>query len=195
MKTTIYTLPHGIEIVGEYLPRGASRYWRVRIRPHPFFPELKVVGGGCYIRRSRAVMASILGRALSVDEIVHHANEDRNDDSPGNLELTTAAAHNSHHKTGSTHSSETKKRISRGLRKAIAEGRRSPPPTGHWKGRSHRHESKKKLSATRKRLISSGDIDLPTPPSWVGKKHSAETREKMRQARLAFWSSKKGKNA
>lgn len=125
-KKPLYTLPHGIEVIGEYAPRGKNPYWRVRVRPHPFFSS-KVVAGGIYLRRSRAVMSSVLGRALLPNEHVHHKNENRSDDSPENLELISPADHNSHHKTGATHTEETKAKISNGLKKAYEAGLHSRP--------------------------------------------------------------------
>lgn len=122
----IYTLPHGIEVVGEYAPSKRVPYWRVRIRPHPFF-SAPVISSGMYVRRSRVVMASHLGRGLSPKEHVHHKSEDRNDDSLENLELLGSVEHNAHHKTGSKHSQESKERISKGLKLAHAEGRHANP--------------------------------------------------------------------
>jgi len=195
LKQAIYKLPHGIEVIGEYALTGLNRYVRVRIRPHTFFPNVPVIGGGCLVRHSRAVMASKLGRALSDDEVVHHVNENRSDDSPGNLELTTAAEHNTHHKTGSRHSEQSKQRIAVGLCLAISEGRRLPPPATNWCGRSHQPESRRKLSATRKALIASGAISKPAPPNPLGRVMSTETRKKIRQSKLAYWAKKRNHQA
>lgn len=191
-KLPLYVLPHGIEVIGEYPARGKNLYWRLRIRPHPFFPDAKVVSNGCYVRRNRVVLASQLGRALTAEEIAHHDDEDRENDAPGNLKLSTHAEHNRHHKVGTKHSEEAKSRISAGLTLAIAEGRRLPPPLFDWNGKQHRAESKEKISETRKALIASGAIAKPTPPSGKGRVISEATRERMRQARLDYWKTKKG---
>ena len=122
----LYVLPHGIEVIGEYPARGKNRYWRVRIRPHPFFPDVPVVHGGCYVRRSRAVLASKLGRALTPEEHAHHEDEDRDNDVPSNVESLSAAQHNRHHKTGSRHREESKAKTSASVRRAFAEGRITP---------------------------------------------------------------------
>ena len=45
-KAPIYTLPHGIEVIGEYPARGKNPYARLRIRPHPFFPNVRVISNG-----------------------------------------------------------------------------------------------------------------------------------------------------
>ena len=60
----IYVLPHGIEVIGEYAPNAKCPYWRVRIRPHRFFPNAPVVSNGIYVRRNRVMLAAKLGHAL-----------------------------------------------------------------------------------------------------------------------------------
>lgn len=121
---TLYMLPHGIEVVGEYEARGQNRYFRLRIRPHPFFPNSKIAGGAISVQRSRVVMTSIIGRAISSCEHIHHKDRDRSNDDPSNLELLSADDHNKHHKTGTRHSVDSKAKISAGLRRALAEGRK-----------------------------------------------------------------------
>lgn len=123
-KKPLYVLPHGIEVIGEYAPTEKNRYWRVRIRPHQFFPDVPVTSNGCYVRRSRVVLASKLGRPLLTTEIAHHRNENKADDSPENLELETPTSHNSHHKTGTTHTTETKAQTSQSLTNCYAAGAR-----------------------------------------------------------------------
>jgi hypothetical protein len=121
MKSALYVLPHNIEVIGEYEPRGANRYWRVRIREHSLF-NAKVICGGMYIRRSRVVMTSVLGRTLLESEQVHHKDENVNNDSPSNLKLLSANEHNKHHKIGRKHSSLSKRKISESLKKSYENG-------------------------------------------------------------------------
>jgi hypothetical protein len=128
LKAPLYVLPHGIEVIGEYAARGSNRYWRVRIRPHRFFPDVPVVYGGCYVRRSRVLLAAKLGRALTPDEHAHHDDEDRNNDSFDNVELLTAAEHNRHHKTGAKHQPESRTKTSATLKRLYAEGRMRARP-------------------------------------------------------------------
>lgn len=111
-KPALYKLDHGIEVVGEYPAKGKNRYARLRIRPHRFFPGVPVVSNGIYVRKSRVLLAAKLGRALSPAEHAHHDDEDRTNDTAGNIELLTAAEHNKHHKTGTKHSTEAKQKIS-----------------------------------------------------------------------------------
>ena len=127
MKPVLYWLAHGIEVVGQYRPTAKNPYWRVRIRPHPFFADVPSVSNGCYVRRSRVVMASILGRALLPSEVVHHKDEDRGNDRPDNLELTTHADHNKHHHIGLKHTDEKKQQIGESLKRAYARGARRLP--------------------------------------------------------------------
>lgn len=123
----LYVLPHGIEVVGEYAPGKHNRYWRVRIRPHAFFPDVAVRFGGIYVRRSRVLLASKLGRALTPEEQAHHRDEDVDNESLENLAALTAAEHNRHHKTGAKHSPESRAKTAASLRAAYAEGRHSRP--------------------------------------------------------------------
>lgn len=190
-KPPLYVLPHGIEVIGEYPPRGANRYWRVRIRPHPFFDGVKVVHGGCYVRRNRVILASKLGRALTQEEHAHHADEDRGNDAAGNIERLTPAEHNRHHKTGAKHTAEAKQRISAGLKRAISEGVRPPPPPPNWTGRKHTEEAKARMSSTRRALISSGALPKSVPPSGKGRPMSDSAKERIRAAKLAYWARKK----
>lgn len=123
LKAPLYVLPHGIEVIGEYAPSGQNRYWRVRIRPHAFFTGVPVISNGCGVRRSRVLLASKLGRALTRDEQAHHSDEDRSRDDVDHLEVLTAADHARHHKTGTRHTAEAKSRIGAALKRAYAEGR------------------------------------------------------------------------
>jgi hypothetical protein len=110
-------------VLGEYAPRGANPYWRIRLRPHRFFPGVKVVGGAIQVRRSRVILAAKLGRALKPHEIAHHKDENRDNDTMSNIERLTPAQHNRHHKVGSRHSTISKQKISESLKQAYVAGR------------------------------------------------------------------------
>lgn len=127
LKQPLYVLPRGIEVVGEYAPTKKNPYWRVRIRPHAFFPEVRERCGGIYVRRSRVILAAKLGRALTAQDIAHHRDEDKLHDSLPNVELQSVAEHNRHHKTGARHSCAARARIAEGVRRAYAEGRHPRP--------------------------------------------------------------------
>lgn len=127
LKPPIYTLAHGIEVIGEYAPSQRCPYWRVRIRPHAFFPDAPVFGKGLYIRRSRVMLAAKLGRPLLPSEHAHHDDEARDNDSTENIVLLSAAEHNRRHKLGTQHADETRQRISAALKRAYEDGRRARP--------------------------------------------------------------------
>ena len=127
-KAPLYVLPHGIEVVGEYPPNKRCKYWRVRIRPHPFFPGVREVYGGIYIHRSRAILAAKLGRPLRPTDHAHHKDEQKERDTFENIELLTAAEHNHHHKAGTKHRPDSRAKTSATLKQLYAEGRRSSRP-------------------------------------------------------------------
>lgn len=128
LKPALYVLPHGIEVIGEYKPDGNNRYWRVRIRPHPFFAGVRVRCGGICVRRSRVILASKLGLSLTPAEHAHHDDEDRHNDAAMNIGLLSAAEHNRHHKTGTSHRPESKAKTSATLKRLYATGVRIPSP-------------------------------------------------------------------
>lgn len=73
---------------------------RLRMANYPLGPKTryrKTKVDGRPISQHRAVMELKLGRRLSPSEVVHHQNEDRLDNSPDNLVLTTHEEHNHHH--------------------------------------------------------------------------------------------------
>lgn len=125
LKPPIYTLPHGIEVIGEYAPNKKCPYWRVRVRPHPLLAGVNVYGGVC-LRKSRVLMTAHLGRKLLTSEIVHHRNDDKTDDRVDNFDLVDAGEHNRHHKTGTTRGPESRSRTSASLKTAYRTGRRQP---------------------------------------------------------------------
>lgn len=192
MKPPIYVLPHGIEVIGEHKPNAKFPYWRVRIRPHRFFPDGEVRSNGVSVSRNRVLLAAKLGRALTRDDIAHHVDENKEHDTMVNIELLTPAEHNRHHKSGSKHTADAKERIASSMKRAIAEGRHPPPPRPDWTGKKHRPESRQRISETRKARIAAGLIARQTPPSCKGRKLSDATKERIRQAKLDYWKRKKG---
>ena len=54
-------------------------------------------GSKATILHHREVMEQHLGRKLSPDEVVHHRNRDKRDNSPGNLEVATRSTHGKEH--------------------------------------------------------------------------------------------------
>jgi len=122
MSSILYTLPNDIHVVGEYSPSKSNPYARVRILKHHLFDA--VVKLGCQqVRKNRVVMISVLGRKLLISELVHHKNDNREDDLPDNLELISPADHNKHHKIGTKKSDESKAKTSESVKGAYLDGR------------------------------------------------------------------------
>lgn len=119
----LYILDHGIQVIAEYPARGKNAYVRVRIRPHQFFPNAKIVSNGILVRKNRVVLAAKLGRALLSNEHAHHKDENRTNDHPDNIELLTAGDHNREHKHGRKHSLESKAKKSSTMKKLYAQGK------------------------------------------------------------------------
>ena len=62
----------------------------------PSHPD--AAGAKGYVLQHRLVMERKLGRRLAPKELVHHINEVKHDNRPGNLELHDRSTHMKHHK-------------------------------------------------------------------------------------------------
>lgn len=60
-------------------------------------PEHPRANNNGYVRRSHLVAEQTLGRYLYPEEITHHENEIRDDDSPENIKVTTNGKHTTFH--------------------------------------------------------------------------------------------------
>lgn len=70
-------------------------------------------------------MTEHLNRKLWPHEHVHHGKLGTENDTLENLELLDASAHNQHHKLGTKHTDESKKKISASLKTAYDRGLRT----------------------------------------------------------------------
>jgi hypothetical protein len=69
------------------LIQSKKGYWYVKKPDHPR------AGSTGYVKRADLVLEQKLGRPLTDGELAHHQNEDKTDDSPNNLELSTTSDH------------------------------------------------------------------------------------------------------
>lgn len=70
-------------------------------------PEHPVATKHGYVLHHRIVAENFLNRLLSPNEIVHHKNHNKKDNSPDNLEVMTRREHSFHHKNGTGHEDVT----------------------------------------------------------------------------------------
>jgi len=98
------------------------------------------------VRKSHAVIASVIGHGIPKGFHVHHKDHDGTNDAPENLELITSADHNRKHKTGSVKSQASKSKVSETLKMLYREGKMNPTSNGlHFLGKKHTPESKEKI--------------------------------------------------
>jgi len=69
-----------------------SGYFYIYMPSHP-----NAIKGGRYIGEHRLVLEKKIGRLLTENEIAHHKNDNKLDNSEDNLELMTVSEHSSHH--------------------------------------------------------------------------------------------------
>jgi len=115
-------------------------------------------------------------------------------------------------KQGTTHSSETKARMSatrtgrtpsqatREKLRASATGRHHSDETRRKMSEAHlgktpTEDTRRKMSDTRKGVKRPPEVVAKVAAANKGKKRSPEAREKMRQARLSYWERKRGEGA
>lgn len=76
--------PEHSQWIGGRLPVG-NGYWRIWVSPDDPMAEMRTHQG--YVLEHRLVMARALGRPLRRTETVHHIDDDKANNAPGNLEL------------------------------------------------------------------------------------------------------------
>ena len=88
-------------------------YIYIKMRDHPFANK------NGYIAEHRLVMEKKIGRYLKANEIAHHKNEIRNDNSPKNLELKIWGPHTTLHQLGRKASIKARQNMSESAKKKV----------------------------------------------------------------------------
>ena len=89
-------------------------------------PEHPSVGTDGYIFEHRLVMEAKMGRFLKPSEKVHHKNEIKDDNDPGNLEIKTNGLHTIEHHTGTKRTIESRRKMSQKAKERFSDKRNHP---------------------------------------------------------------------
>jgi len=103
--------------------------------------------------------------------VIHHIDENPNNNVPKNLLKMTDREHKKHHTTGGRHHNQGKK-YSPELRKKLSDAHKGQVAWNKGKKDYLSEESRYKIGAARR--------GKPSACGMLGKKHSEETKEKMR---------------
>lgn len=133
-----------------------------------------------YILEHRIIMEQYLGRQLEPEEVSHHINEVKDNNTIENLELCLRIIHRKYHRLGKQHTQETKLTISR---KKIGN-----PANRHRLGKRNSKESNEK------NRISHLGMHSGEKNPFYGKHHSKETKELLRKAAKQQWERKRREN-
>jgi len=129
--------------------------------------RLMVSGNKTTTTVARSLIEDTLGRPLLKSEVVHHIDGDTCNDKLENLMVMSRSAHMSHHKKGSSHTEETKKKISNSCKGQVRHTQKHSP------------ESKWQMSVAKRNKESQRTM--------LGKHHSEETRIKISESQKISW--------
>lgn len=116
-------------------------------------------------REHRVIMEQLIGRKLKADEVVHHIDGDRHNNSPNNLQLMKKGEHTSLHMTGWNPSEEWREK----LRQANL-------------GKRHTEETKQKISEAKLGTKLSEECKQKMSIARIGKTHTKQTKKKMSES-------------
>jgi len=83
-----------------------------------FMPNHPFANGNGHVAEHRLIMEKEIGRHLKPEEIVHHTNHVRNDNRLENLMMMSTETHMSLHRKGKRASAETRKKLSKSIKRA-----------------------------------------------------------------------------
>lgn len=116
--------------------------------------------------------------------IIHHIDENPNNNDPYNLQKMTDIEHKKLHTSNGKHPNQGKK-FSDDLRKKLSIAHRGHVPWNKGKTGVYSEETRKKMGLA--------NISRPSAYGMLGKTHSEETKRKMSQARMGHATSEETK--
>lgn len=141
--------------------------------------KMTYIGNGRYRYKARVVIEKYLGVTLTSNEVIHHKNKIKHDDSIENLEIISFGEHSTLHNLGRKRSQETIEKHRKLMvgRKASNETKKKMSES--LKGRIVSEETRRKIGLANK--------GKPSSKGMLGKNHTERTKQKISNKLRQFY--------